>query len=444
MSSETFPKDSLKRLEEAEGRLLEMADAVSASAEVVGTALDEESVEVLYGGDIAPHRTLSSFLSLRIFRGGRVGGAGGTSAAPGKLLDMAISTARVGSDAGFRFPGSTSPANVKILDPAVAGLGCSELSETLERLRGKTSEAFPYSTLEGSISVRRLRVGIHNSRGLQASYQKALLEWDLQLLIPTSDGLVTFTSAAATCRPTSLPGASILADIPGREQLSEAAGPVSGKAPVVFAPEALSVLLQPVRVGVSGRSMLAGSSPLINTKGKQVFSPAVTLADRPLLELGAGSAPFDAEGTETRDKLLFKNGVFKGFVFDLATAATAETETTGNAGREYDTPPSPVVTNLDMSAGDLDMDDLLQRADGGYLVCGFQGGNSDAVTGDFTLDAGASFAVREGRLAARLRRLTITGNSYRLLSRVTGLSAGRKLSGRDTLPYISVDGVDCG
>ena len=373
-----------------------------------------------------------------------MGGAGGTSAAPGKLLDMAISTARVGPKAGFRFPGSTTPAEVRILDPRVAELNCEGLSEAMERLRDRTARAYPYSSLEGSISVRRLRVGIHNSRGLKAEYRKALLEWDLQLLLPTSDGLVTFTSAAATCRHTSLPGASLLADVPEHGQLSETTGPVSGEVPVVFAPEALSVLLQPVRVGVSGRSLLAGSSPLRNMEGGQVFSPAVTLLDRPLMELGPGSAPFDAEGTETRDKVLFENGCFAGFVFDLATASLAGTESTGNAGREYDTPPYPVVTNLDMAAGELDMPHLLARADGGYLVCGFQGGNSDTVTGDFTLDAGAAFAVRDGGLDARLRRLTVSGNAYRLLSRVTGLSAERRLSGRDVLPYVSVEAVDCG
>jgi len=444
MSSESFPGGSVERLAGAEERLLEMADGVSASAEVVGTAVDEESVEVLYGGEIAPHRTLSSFLSLRIVRGGRVGGAGGTSASPGKLLDMAISTARVGPKAEFRFPGSTTSAAVQIRDPRVEEMGCAELAGAMERLRDRTAGAYPYSSLEGSISVRRLRVGIHNSRGLKAEYRKALLEWDLQLLVPTSDGLVTFTSAAATCRHTSLPGASLVADVPEHGQLSETTGPASGEVPVVFAPEAMSVLLQPVRVGVSGRSLLAGSSPLRNMEGGQVFSPAVTLLDRPLMELGAGSAPFDAEGIETRDKALFDGGLFGGFVFDLATAGMAGTESTGNAGREYDTPPYPVVTNLDMAAGELNIPDLLELADGGYMVCGFQGGNSDTVTGDFTLDAGAAFAVRDGNLDARLRRLTVSGNAYRLLSRVTGLSRQRRLSGRDVLPYVCVEAVDCG
>jgi PmbA protein len=444
MSSEVFPPGPLDRLRGAEERLLEMADAVSASAEVVGTALDEESAEVLYGGEIAPHRTLSSFLSLRIFRSGRLGGAGGTSAAPGKLLDMAISTARVGPEADFSFPGSTRPAEVPILDPGVAGMGCPDLSDALDRLRRRTSKAYPYSTLEGSISVRRLRVGIRNSAGLSVDYIKAILEWDLQLLVPTSDGLVTFTSAAATGRPTDSPGASLLSDLPDPDLLSRASGPSGRRAPVVFAPEALSVLLQPVRVGVSGRSMLAGSSPLRNMEGGQVFSPEVTILDRPLMELGAGSAPFDAEGIETRDKPLFEEGRFRGFVFDLATAGMAGRGSTGNAGREYDTPPSPVVTNLEMAGGGLELPELMKMAEGGYLVCGFQGGNSDAVTGEFTLDAGAAFSLREGRPEARLRRLTLSGNSYRLLSRTTGLSKRRRLSGRDTLPYVCVEAVDCG
>lgn len=444
MSSEGICRSAETRLEEAEERLLDMADGVSSSAEVVGTALDEESAEILYGGEIAPHSSLSSFLSLRIFRNGRLGGAGGTSAAPGKLLDMAISTARVGPRARFDFPGSTSSGELNLTDPGVETLGCGDLFEALKRLRREAGAVYPYSTLEGGITVRRMRVGIRNSRGLQASYRKALLEWDLQLLVPTSEGLVTFTSAGATCRPTELPGAELLRTLPDHGMLSRTRGAPSGSLPVVFAPEALSVLLQPVRVGVTGRAMLAGSSPLRNMRGGQAFSSALTLLDRPRMELAAGSAPFDAEGVPTRDKTLVDQGVFRGFVYDLATASLAGTESTGNAGRDYDTPPAPVVTNLEMKPGNLSMDELLGRADGGCLVCSFQGGNSDAATGDFTLDAGAAFTVSDGKPAARIRRLTVSGNSYRLLSRVGGLSKSRRLCGRDLLPYLSAEAVDCG
>jgi PmbA protein len=444
MSSDDFSRTVEGRLEDAEARLLEMADGVSSSAEVVGTALDEVSAEILYGGEIAPHSSLSSFLSLRLFRGGRLGGAAGTSAAPGKLLDMAISTARVGPEAGFEFPGSIRTEEIPLSDPRVEKLGCAELSEALKRLRGEAGAVYPYSTLEGTIAVRRMRVGIRNSRGLQASYRKTLLEWDLQLLVPTSEGLVTFTSAGATCRHADLPGCELMQTLPGSGLLARTTGAPSGSLPVVFAPEALSVLLQPIRVGVTGRAMLAGSSPLRNMGGGQAFSSAVTLLDRPRMELAAGSAPFDAEGVATRDKTLVDEGIFRGFVFDLATASTAGTESTGNAGRNYDSPPSPVVTNLEMKPGVLDMDGLLRRAEGGCLVSSFQGGNSDATTGDFTLDAGAAFSIRDGSPAERLRRLTVSGNAYSLLSRVSGLSESRRLCGRDILPYVSVESVDCG
>ena len=195
-----------------------------------------------------------------------------------------------------------------------------------------------------------------------------------------------------------------------------------------------------VRAGVSARRRLRGSSPLIGKLEERVASESVSIYDRPRLDLGGASAPFDAEGIATYDKPLFENGLFKGFIYDLASAHEAGTRSTGNAGRNCHDAPEPVCTNLVMEPGDQTLEAMVSGVEEGLLVADvLSGGSSNVVTGDFSFDTTSAFVVRDGEIQGRTDRGRITGNVYGALSTVSAIESSLHLAGTDWLPHLRVD-----
>jgi PmbA protein len=285
-----------------------------------------------------------------------------------------------------------------------------------------------------------VEVELGNSEGLEASYTKANLRTAVRFTFPTNQGLFTHyygaTAGTAALEPEEIAAnASKVASWASRTLPLE-----SCEGPVILAPGALSVLLQALRAGVSARRRLRGSSPLIGKLEEKVVSEEVSIHDRPRLDFGGASAPFDAEGVATYDKPLFANGLFKGFIYDLASAYEAGTRSTGNAGRNCHDAPEPVCTNLVMEPGDRTLEAMVSGVEAGLLVTDvLSGGSSNVVTGDFSFDTTSAFVVRDGEIQGRADRGRITGNVYEALSTVSAIESSLHLTGTDWLPHIRFD-----
>jgi PmbA protein len=162
----------------------------------------------------------------------------------------------------------------------------------------------------------------------------------------------------------------------------------------------------------------------------------------PLLDHGASSAPFDAEGTATYDKPLFEKGVFRGFVFDLATAIESGTSSTGNAGRNLDRRPEPVCTNLVMEGGRDTLGSMISSMESGIVVSDILSGEgSNASTGEFAFDSCNVFLVDGGEIAGRIPSALIRGNVYSLLQNVSMVEETLTATGSDLFPAVLTRGV---
>ena len=88
--------------------------------------------------------------------------------------------------------------------------------------------------------------------------------------------------------------------------------------------------------------------------------------------------------------------------------------------------PSNVVWTL----GDKDQAALLAAMRDGILVTGFLGGNSNGLTGDFSLGV-QGFRVRGGKIAEPVGEMNISGNHLDLWKKLAGV-------GNDPYPYSSM------
>ena len=125
---------------------------------------------------------------------------------------------------------------------------------------------------------------------------------------------------------------------------------VSETMPVIFTAQEMPNLIQSLEMGVNGKLMLKGESPLIGREGENVLG-SVTLTDDPFIDGALASRSFDDEGIPSQKTVLFDNGVFRSFLFDLDTASKTGRTTTASAERSALSLPSIGTSNLVMSTG---------------------------------------------------------------------------------------------
>jgi PmbA protein len=172
------------------------------------------------------------------------------------------------------------------------------------------------------------------------------------------------------------------------------------RAPVLYVPEMARGLLGHFLGAVRGGAQYRRSSFLLDAAGEQIFPAFFSLSERPHLQRGLGSAPFDSEGCRTQDRELVHAGVLDGYVLDTYSARKLGLATTGNAGG---------VHNLIVSPGQEDFDGLLRRMGRGLVVTELMGQGVNGVTGDYSRGA-TGFWVEGGEIVHPVHEITIAGN----------------------------------
>ena len=173
------------------------------------------------------------------------------------------------------------------------------------------------------------------------------------------------------------------------------------RAPVLFVPEVARGLIGHFVAAIRGSSQYRQSSFLLNSAGQRVFPAGFSIAERPHIPKGMGSAPFDDEGVATRDRELIADGILTGYILSSYSARKLGLATTGNAGGAHNLIVAPTLAG--------GMDAMLARLGTGLLVTELMGQGINMVTGDYSRGA-AGFWVENGAVQYPVAEITIAGN----------------------------------
>ncbi|MEA3110173.1 MAG: PmbA protein [Gammaproteobacteria bacterium] len=173
------------------------------------------------------------------------------------------------------------------------------------------------------------------------------------------------------------------------------------RAPVLFAPEVARGLVGHFTAAIRGSSQYRQSSFLLDSVGQQIFPSGFSIAERPHILKAMGSAPFDDEGVETKDRELIADGVLTGYILSSYSARKLKLATTGNAGGAHN-----LIVSPSSSGG---MPAMLARMGEGLLVTELMGQGVNMVTGDYSRGA-AGFWIEHGAIQYPVAEITIAGN----------------------------------
>ncbi|MEG2066015.1 MAG: TldD/PmbA family protein [Tannerellaceae bacterium] len=189
-------------------------------------------------------------------------------------------------------------------------------------------------------------------------------------------------------------------------------------------------LLSPVIDALYGSSIQQKNSFMLDKLDQKVVGDNVTLIDEPHLHQSAGARYFDSEGIATKRMPVFENGVLKTYYIDTYSA---------NKMNVAPTISSPSI--LTMTMGNKNTDGLIAGVDKGILITGFNGGNCNSTTGDFSYGV-EGFLIENGKLTTPISEMNVTGNMITLWSNLAEVGNDPRLSSSWRIPSLLFSDVD--
>ena len=204
----------------------------------------------------------------------------------------------------------------------------------------------------------------------------------------------------------------------------------SGKYTMVVDPMNVGQLLSPLMDALYGSSLQQKNSFLLDKLNEKILADKMTLMDEPHLLQASGARYFDSEGIATERRPVFEHGVLKTYFIDTYNAKKMSVAPTINS-------PSILV----MQTGSKDLDGLVAGVSNGILVTGFNGGNCNSSTGDFSYGV-EGFLIENGKLTQPISEMNVTGNMLTLWSSLSETGNDPRLSSSWRIPSLVFEEVD--
>ena len=184
----------------------------------------------------------------------------------------------------------------------------------------------------------------------------------------------------------------------------------------------LSYFLQ----ALQGANLQQKRSFLDGMVGKSIGSPLLQLDDNPALVGGLGSRSFDREGMVAKPMAVVEKGVLRNYYLDWYYAQKLKAKPTTSG-----------PSNLVLAPGTLPLDKLLAGVDG-ILVTSFIGGNSNSLTGDFSLGIQGRL-IEKGKLGVAIGEMNLSGNHKTFWNTLTAVGGDPYLHSSLRMPSLRFD-----
>ena len=411
-------------------KVLEKAGRAVDSAEVY--SFENSKVEVSFesGKLKSAEEKRFSGMGLRVIHGGKIGFSSSTD--PGRLDEMmehASAASEFGKKVEFNFPGTADHIRVDTYDPAVETYSPAAAIDEGKRAVSELRERVPKGMTDVRISASTSTIRLVNTAGLDVTYDATDFTHFVTTVIIDGDSIL-WIGDGGHYGNLNIRTDDYVKKISDLAKKAERKAPrTSGNVPVIFTAEELPNLLRSIEMGIDGKRLLKGESPLIGREGERMLS-SVTLIDDPFIDHAPGSRPFDAEGVPSQKNILFEDGVFRSFLFDLDTAGKTGRTTTASAERSALSIPAIGPSNMAMSPGSSSLEEMIGKIDRGVIVYGvLGGGQSNLLAGDFALNIMLGFLIQKGEIIGRLLDTMVSGNVYNSFSSIALTGSETRLVG---------------
>jgi len=166
----------------------------------------------------------------------------------------------------------------------------------------------------------------------------------------------------------------------------------------------------------SGNSILAGKL------GEKVAAEEVTIIDDPTLPGLNGTFDYDHEGVPAQRHVIVENGILKGYLHSLETAARFGVQPSGSARADgHQSVPIVRMSNTAIEPGKWTLEEMMAEMDEGLYLSGGGWGYVFTAQGQFTCNVENAYTIKNGKLGTHYRNVCISGLTLDTLQKVTAV-----------------------
>lgn len=396
---------------------------------------------------------LDRSLTICLFADGRYGGFSTNRLVEGELdsfIAKAISTVRMlSADPCRDLPSPERTAKdavtgneLELNDPAYWEMTPGKRLETaLQAAAFKNHISDGIVSEEGEYSDSISDIFVIDSNGLRCRHTETSFEYGVETTVKGPDGN-KYSSYWWDSSPTLRGLNSGTCGEEAFRRAKEQIGPKavqSGKYTMVIDNENSSRLVTPLLNALGGYALQQKNSFLLDSLGKKIFPEWLSIEDRPRSAGKAGSRLFDSEGVAATDAMIVEKGIVKEyFINTYISRKLGVPPTIEDASRPW-IPPcfSPSLKKPET----FNREGLMRAVSNGILVTGFNGGNSDSATGDFSFGV-QGFLFKDGKIEHPIRETLITGNMITLWNNLLAAGEDYRLCKSKLIPTLAFGNVD--
>ena len=327
----------------------------------------------------------------------------------------------------------------ELYDSAYEGIGADERLEMAEKSssfarRSELENGFTVISEEGEYSDSVYDNYLIDSNGLECRHTETSFEIGYEATVTDKDGnrfSGYWWDAVPRLADLDISGCS-------PEAIARAAAQIGpkrhkgGRMNMVVESEVASKLVNPLLNALNAYSIQQKNSFLTDRLGEKVFSEHLTIMDFPRCAGAIGSRFYDSEGVATQESPIIENGRVSRYFIN-----TYMSNKMGMAPTVEESTRAAVIP----FGGCRTCEELLRKTGDGILVCGFNGGNSNSSTGDFSYGI-EGFVFENGRILYPVREMVVTGNFITLWNNLTATADDARSCMAKRIPALAFGGVD--
>jgi PmbA protein len=377
--------------------------------------------------------------AVRVVCDGKLGfAASSDSRALNKLVSNALESAEYGESIPIHFPAAQAGPKVFTFDPLLRDLPIPRLVEMGREMVDAILKVEPSAKVMIKLERRVEHMTLDNQAGAHVAYEKTPLSIFMETDLIQGDDMLILESQTGTTAWDEHYLEITRQQVELLEQARRRAEVHTGRMPVLFTPAGALALAFPLMMGIDGKNIYTGTSPVAGKLEHKLFDSEISVVDDGTLDGRIGSASHDDEGVPHHRNVVVEQGVLKSFLYDLKTAAQSGVESTGNAGRGLFSPPYPQPTNFLILPGSTQLKEMIASIQEGVLVEQVLGlGQGNILSGAFSNPVSLGFKIEKGEIVGRVKDISIAGNIYEVLEHVAAVSRETQwVYGSFNLPYI--------
>jgi PmbA protein len=355
-----------------------------------------------------------------------------------KNIDTCIRLANTNLSTKYYFPDKSSPQKVVTSDKNVINNSTRMKEHLVEELLSEIKEKKEVTPTFGRFRVHLDKISLRNSNSVDLHTLKSyfFIEFSLKaqqngklseywpFLIIKEEEQLDFSKRVE--KWAKLAQDNLKAVVPQPEK----------KATIVFSPQVLHNALNTV-ISAHASGMAYHQKMSRFQIDKKAASDNVSIIDDGLMEGGLATNGWDGEGTPHQRNEIIKDGIFQRRLYDQKYALLENTSSTGNGRRAKDGSIVNGISNLEIKAGDMDLDEMISNISTGYFIEQFSWLMPSQITEIFGPEIRAGYSIKAGKISHPIKLGNVSGDVFDMIKNCLYITKKREYFNNCLFPHMT-------